>query len=240
VIEEYYNNFYQELSKLDEMGNTFSKIEKFLPVLKGNEKIIDIGCGHGGVSSELIKRGFEVYGVEINDEAIISLKEKGFKVFKKDINKPLHIEEKFDIVLILDVLEHLFDPLFLLNEGKKITKQGGAIIINVPLYFDILDRFKIFFTGSIISIDNLCYGEEIYKKFRSFNYDHIRFFRPKEVIEMGEKLRLKPEKIGYNPSSYMGKNIFLRSILRLFINKYTVKINPNILAHSMKIMWRVN
>lgn len=240
MIEEYYNNFYQELSKLDETGNTFSKIEKFLPVLKGNEKIIDIGCGHGGVSSELIKRGFEVYGVEINDEAIISLEEKGFKVFKKDINKPLNIEEKFDIVLILDVLEHLFDPFFLLNEAKKITKQGGAIIINVPLYFDILDRFKIFFTGSIISIDNLCYGEEIYKKFRSFNYDHIRFFRPKEVIEMGEKLGLKIDKIEYSAAGYFGKSSLLRLLVRLFINKYTVKISPNILSHSVKIRWRLN
>jgi 2-polyprenyl-3-methyl-5-hydroxy-6-metoxy-1,4-benzoquinol methylase len=239
-IEEYYNNFYKELSRLDEIGNTFSKIEDFLPILEGNEKIIDLGCGHGGVSHELIKRGFDVYGVEINDEAIISLEQKGFKVFKKDINKPLNIEEKFNIVLILDVLEHLFDPFFLLNEAKKITKRGGAIIINVPLYFDILDRLKIFFTGSIISLDNLCYGEKNYLKFRSYNYDHIRFFRPKEIIEMGNNLGFKIDRIEYGPSGYYGKHRFIRLMVRLFINKYSVKIYPNILAHSMKIRWRMN
>lgn len=239
-VGEYYNKFYKELSRLDELGNTFSKIENFLPILKGNEKIIDIGCGHGSVSHELIKRGFEVYGVEINDEAIVSLEQKGFKIFRKDINKPLNIEEKFDVVLILDVLEHLFDPFFLLNEAKKITKQGGAIIINVPLYFDILDRFKILFTGSVISLDNLCYGQENYKKFRSYNYDHIRFFRPKEVIEMGESLGLKAEKIEYGATGYFGKYRIIRLLIRLFINKYTVNVNPNIFAHSMKIRWRLN
>ena len=71
--EEYYNGFYKELSKLDELSNTFEKIESFLPELKGNENIVDIGCGHGGVCHELIKQGFDVSGIEINQDAIKSL-----------------------------------------------------------------------------------------------------------------------------------------------------------------------
>ena len=239
-MDDYYNGFYKELSKLDELGNTFSKIEAFLPELKGNEKIIDIGCGHGGVSHELIKRGFDVYGVEINDDAIASLKTKGFNVFKKDITKPLEIELMFDIVLILDVLEHLFDPWSLLNEAKKITNKGGVIIIKVPLYFDFIDRLKILCTGSVISMDNLCYGEENYKKFRSYNYDHIRFFRSKDVLEMGESLGLIIDKIEYGATGYSGKSKIVKLFAKLIANKYTVNINPNLLAHSIKIRWKAN
>lgn len=241
MIEDYYNSFYKELSKLDEEGNTFDKIKNFLPKLNGNEKFLDIGCGHDSVSEELIKRGFSVTGVEINEDAINSLKQKGFKVLKKDITKPLEIYDKFDIVMLLDVLEHVFDPLFLLNEAKKVTKKkgGGCIIVTIPLYFDILDRFKILFTGSVISMDNLCYGEENYKKFRSYNYDHIRFFRPYEIIEMGDILNLKVDKIEYSPTSYIG-NKLIKIFVRLIANKYTVKLNPNLLAHSMKIRWRIN
>ena len=157
-VEEYYNNFYKELSKLDEQGNTFSKIEDFLPTLKGNETFLDIGCGHGGVASELIQRGYKVSGIEINKDAIKSLKSKGFEVFIKDISKPLELNKKFDVVMILDVLEHLFDPNFLLKEAKNAINSDGTIIVTVPLYFDIVDRFKILFTGSVISVDNLCYG----------------------------------------------------------------------------------
>jgi len=239
-VEEYYNGFYKELSKLDEAGNAFSKIESFLPTLVGNEKIIDIGCGHGGVSHELIKKGFKVYGVEINNDAIHSLESKGFKVLKKDITSPLEIDEVFDVVLILDVLEHVFDPYFLLKEAVNITKRGGVLVITVPLYFDIIDRFKILYTGSVISMDNLCYGEDIYKNFRSYNYDHIRFFRPKEVFEMGERLDLKVEKIEYGATGYYGKSKILKLLIRLIANKYTVNINPNLFAHSLKIRWRVN
>lgn len=240
LYENYYNDFYKELSRLDEVGNTFKKVENFLPILKGKEKILDIGCGHGGVSHELIKRCFEVWGLEINDEAIKSLEHKGFKTLKRDITKPLNINEKFDIILILDVLEHLFDPLFLLHQAKNILNKKGVLIINVPLYFDILDRIKILFTGSIISMDNLCYGKAIYKKFRSYNYDHIRFFRPKEVIEMGKSLGFKVDKIEYGTTGYFGKSKIIKLLIRLFINRYTVNINPNILAHSMKIRWRLD
>ena len=238
-IEDYYNNFYKELSKLDEAGNAFSKIERFLPILRGDEEFLDLGCGHGGVSGELIKRGHKVSGIEINKDAIESLKSKGFEVFHKDISKPLELDKKFDVVMMLDVLEHMFDPYALLKEAKQTVKKGGVVIVMVPLYFDIVDRLKILFTGSVISMDNLCYGKKNYLKFRSYNYDHIRFFRPKEVIEMGQGLGLKVDRIEYEATSYGGNKI-LRLLFKLLSNKYTVNLNPNLLAHRMKIRWKID
>ena len=238
--EEYYNGFYKELSKLDELSNTFEKIKSFLPELKGNESIVDIGCGHGGVCHELIKQGFDVSGIEINQDAIKSLKEKGFKILQSDITKPFDIVDRFNIVCILDVLEHLFDPYLLLKEAKKITKKDGYIIVMIPLYFDIVDRFKILFTGSVISMDNLCYGKEHYSKFRSYNYDHIRFFRPSDIFEMGESLGLKVDKVEYNVTGYGGSNFIFKVLTKLIANKYTVNLNPNLFAHRMKIRWKVD
>jgi O-antigen biosynthesis protein len=239
-MNEYYNGFYKELSRLDELGNNFSKIQDFLPNLKGDEKIIDIGSGHGGVCEELVKRGYSVSAVEINSEAIESLKKKNFKVLECDITKPLNLKDKYDIVLILDVLEHLFDPYLLLKESKDIVKKDGYIIITVPLYFDIVDRFKILFTGSVISMDNLCYGSAHYSKFRSYNYDHIRFFRPKDLLEMGSNAGLMVDKIEYRVTGYGGRNIILRLLTKIIANKYTVNLNPSLLAHSMKIRWKIN
>lgn len=238
-IESYYNDFYRDLSIIDEAANHFNKIESLLPNLNGEETFLDIGCGHGGVCSELINKGFNVSGIEINDEAIDSLKSKGFKTYHRDITKPLNINYKFDIILILDVLEHLFDPLHLLNEAKNITKPNGYIIVTIPLYFDIIDRLKILFTGSIISMDNLCYGKDIYLKFRSYNYDHIRFFRPKDIYEIGDKLDLFVDKIEFTSATYMGESIFLKYLFKIIANKYTVNFNPNLLAHVMKIRWKV-
>ena len=239
IVEKYYNEFYAELAEIDAKGNDFSKIKTILPELSGNETFLDIGSGYGTVTEELIKKGFKVYAVEINKKAIEILRQKGFIVYERDITKPLDIDQKFDIALLLDVLEHVFDPLRLLNETKYLIKKGGYIIVSVPLYFDIIDRIKILLTGSIISLDNLCYGKELYKKFRSYNYDHIRFFRPKEVLELGDILGLELEKIEYFPTTYFGNSKFLKLIIRLFSNKYTVKLRPELLAHNMKVRWRV-
>tara|TARA_B110000008_G_scaffold278224_1_gene321414 strand:+ start:1103 stop:1831 length:729 start_codon:yes stop_codon:yes gene_type:complete len=237
-FDEYYNGFYKELSKIDEKGNSFKKIESFLPELEGNEEFLDIGCGHGAVSSDLIKQGYEVSAIEINKDAIKSLENKGFIVYEKDISKPLNLSKKFDVVLILDVLEHLFDPYSLLKETTKLLKKDKYLIVTIPLYFDIFDRFKILFTGSVISMDNLCYGVVNYRKFRSYNYDHIRFFRPKDILEMSENLGLKVDKIEYKASGYGGDSKIMGLIFRLIANKYTIKINPNLFAHSMKIRWK--
>jgi len=238
-IKSYYNDFYRELSVIDEEANNFNKIKYFLPKLLGDEHFLDIGCGHGGVCSELINKGFNVSGIEINDEAINSLQTKGYKTYRRDITKPLNINSKFDIIFILDVLEHLFDPVQLLQEAKNITKINGYIIVTIPLYFDIIDRLKILFTGSIISMDNLCYGKDIYLKFRSYNYDHIRFFRPKDIFEIGERLDLYADKIEFTSAIYMGESIFLKYLFKIIANKYTVNFSPNLLAHSMKIRWQV-
>ena len=238
-IENYYNSFYRELSIIDELANNFEKIECFLPLLHGSETFLDIGCGHGGVSSELIKKGYNVTGIEINDEVINKLQGKGFKTYLRDITKPLNINSKLDIILILDVLEHIFDPVNLLKEAKKIANYNGYIIVTIPLYFDIIDRLKILFTGNIISMDNLCYGKDNYLKFRSYNYDHIRFFRPKDILEIGERLDLFVDKIEFTSTAYMGESRFIKLLFKIIANKYTVNYSPNLLAHSMKIRWKV-
>ena len=125
VFESYYNDFYKELSKIDMQNNSFSKIEDMLPKLYGNEEFLDIGCGYGSVSYELIKKGFSVSGVEINNDALKVLLDRGFKIYKKDISEPLNINERFNVVLLLDVLEHVFDPMRLLEESVKLIKQDN-------------------------------------------------------------------------------------------------------------------
>ena len=88
-------------------------------------------------------------------------------------------------------------------------------------------------------MDNLCYGRDNYIKFRSYNYDHIRFFRPKDIFEIGESLNLFVDKIEYTPTTYLGESRMLNLLFKIIANKYTVNYNPSLLAHSMKIRWKV-
>ena len=232
---KYYNEFYSEVAKIDALHNNFKKIEDFLPQLKQDSRILDVGCGYGSVSSELVKRGYDVYGMEINADALQSLRKKGFQVIETDINRSFGVPDdfKFDLILILDVLEHVFDPLFILEESQKRLSENGTIIISVPLYFDLFDRIRVLFTGSIISYDNLCYGKEIYRRFRSYNYDHIRFFSPRDMPEMLSAASLKAEAVKYN--SLLGYGFFTRAISRVLARAFLIRKFPGLLAHSMLI-----
>jgi 2-polyprenyl-3-methyl-5-hydroxy-6-metoxy-1,4-benzoquinol methylase len=234
VFEEYYNTFYKKLAEIDAKGNTFSKIENFLPDLPNNAKVLDIGCGFGSVSHELVKRGFDVYGIEINEEAKAELKRKGIKVLEHDISKPFAmIGDSYDLVLLLDILEHVFDPLFLMKEAYSVLNHNGEMIISVPLYFDLIDRFRILFTGSIISYDNICYGRELYNRFRSYNYDHIRFFRPNDIFEMCNFLGMTIQKYQYSP--FWGIGVITKVLRKILVNKYTLHMAPGLFAHGMMV-----
>src|SRR6266702_6019567 len=76
---DYYNTFYRGLARIDERHNTPAKIADFLPPQPPGARIIDIGCGHGSVSQNLVTLGHEVYGMEINREAVESLRQKGIR-----------------------------------------------------------------------------------------------------------------------------------------------------------------
>ena len=237
-IENYYNSFYSELSLIDANENNFDKISDLLPELVGSEEILDLGCGYGSVCGQLVKQGYSVTGVDLNDDALTSLEKGGFHTLKGDISKPLNLEKKYDIVLLLDIMEHVFLPEVVLSQAKDYIQDTGFILMTVPLYFDILDRLKILFTGSIISLDNWGYGKRIYRNFRSYNYDHIRFFRPSDIFEMGKKVGLVPDKIIWEPVVYPNPGI-LHYLIKIIINKRTVKLNPDLLAHRLKVRWKI-
>lgn len=232
--QEYYNNFYSELAILDAKGNNFDKIKDIVPTLKKGSNVLDVGCGYGNVSEVFVKQECNVYGIEINDAALIELESKGINPLKIDISQDFSLDNKFDLILLLDILEHVFDPAKLLINCRKLLKDEGTMIISIPLYFDILDRLRILFTGSIISYDNLCYGKDFYRRFRSYNYDHIRFFKIKEINELLNTLDLRIRKTVFTPIWNVGG--YSKIFHYLALNKLLLNWKPNLFAHSVRIV----
>ena len=102
-------------------------------------KILDAGCGNGGLSRKLQPFGI-VTALDINDTAIRLAKEKGLKkVIKASVERLPFADESFDIVLSLDVLYHkkVKDDEKALREAKRVLKTGGLLILRLPA-FEIL------------------------------------------------------------------------------------------------------
>lgn len=102
----------------------------------GNAKktILEIGCGPGHLIEKLGSLGHEVYGIEINEIAIIEAKTRDLKVLNLQIEEYCsHFGRNFfDIIIFFHVLEHLEKPIEFLNEINKLLTLDGRILFSVP------------------------------------------------------------------------------------------------------------
>jgi SAM-dependent methyltransferase len=100
-------------------------------------KIIDIGCGGGGMMNFLRQRGIkDVSGIDVSPEAINYCNKRGLtEVVVADAQKNIPFPSgTFDVVMASDVLEHLQDPLLALGEWKRLLKPGGHLVVFVPAF----------------------------------------------------------------------------------------------------------
>ena len=67
------------------------------------------------------------------------------------------MKQKFDVILLADVVEHIFNPGLVLQEAKKLLNPEGEIIISVPNSFGIVRFIKSFFRYEQVHPDHLAY-----------------------------------------------------------------------------------
>ncbi len=101
-----------------------------VPVQKG--KLLDIGCGIGWVVKEANTRGFVASGIDTNPEYVSA----GKKYLKVNlIHSSLEnfkTKQKFDVVVLKHVLEHIIDPQDFLAKVKKLVAPKGYIMVSCP------------------------------------------------------------------------------------------------------------
>ena len=103
-------------------------------LLKPNSKILDAGCGTGG-NIETLARFGDVIGVDNSPEAIKFCEKRGFEnVQLKNIENTGFSDNSFDLIVALDILEHLENDIDALKEFHRILKEDGYILISVPAY----------------------------------------------------------------------------------------------------------
>lgn len=110
-------------------------------------RVLDIGCGVGGVLGYFRTNGHAVYGCDFVPDYIEHARRKvpqgdfrvgGLEQFRDD--------ETFDLVILSDVVEHLRDPLALLRDMRRVLHPGSLVFVNVPGVFGISNfRFRCSF-----------------------------------------------------------------------------------------------
>jgi 2-polyprenyl-3-methyl-5-hydroxy-6-metoxy-1,4-benzoquinol methylase len=100
---------------------------------KPNQRLLDIGCGGGAFVKLACGRGLDAYGMETTEEALrIADETTGGRTLRCSEEDLIRQGEKFDIVTLFHVLEHLPDPVRYLRSIRRLLQDTGQLIVQVP------------------------------------------------------------------------------------------------------------
>jgi SAM-dependent methyltransferase len=102
--------------------------------LPAKARILDAGCGSGRFMVELAKLG-TVTGVELSETSVALARKRALgEVIAGSVLEMPFADDRFDLAVSLDVIEHLEDDLAALRELRRTIAPGGALLVTVPAY----------------------------------------------------------------------------------------------------------
>jgi SAM-dependent methyltransferase len=111
-------------------------LDRHFPKSEGARKhrILDVGCGTGTLLKYFSRYGV-AQGVDMDEDAIAFCHMRGAHRVQKVGPLPLPFDDNtFDLITILDVLEHIDDDEGTLRELYRILRPGGMLMVSVPAY----------------------------------------------------------------------------------------------------------
>ena len=109
-------------------------MKKLTDMVLKSTTILDMGCGEGTRLNKLVTKNQKGYGIDISSKAIKIAKRQypqlNFKM--GDLEKLPFDDNKFDLVYSAFVFEHLDNPEKVINEGIRVLKRGGQLLIVAP------------------------------------------------------------------------------------------------------------
>jgi len=151
------------------------KLLKLLPKGQLNLRVLDIGCGNGFMASRVAEKGFEVIGIDSSRDGIIiaekSYPNVNFKIASA-YDELIDLVGEVDIVIVADVIEHLYSPKTLMRNINSVLKPGGMLIISTPYH------------GYIKNLALSVFNKWDYHHTVNWEGGHIKFFSEKTLREL--------------------------------------------------------
>ena len=110
----------------------FEKRLKVIGQYAKKGSLLDIGCNIGTFMQVAESQGWKTIGIDINRSAVIYAKKKGLNVFSSAIEHAKLKKSYFDVIMMNDVVEHLENPVEVLEKIKAWLKKDGILFIATP------------------------------------------------------------------------------------------------------------
>jgi 2-polyprenyl-3-methyl-5-hydroxy-6-metoxy-1,4-benzoquinol methylase len=163
-----------------------TRIKKCIRIIKNLDKgtFLDIGCSTGEWGEYWLKKGWDVFGVDIDTMHLREAENKGLKASYCDLNKDKlpFSDSFFDLIFAGEVIEHLIDTDGFINELYRCLKPGGHILITTPNLVSFENRLRMLFGIYPVWVDYRLQGS-----------GHVRAYTPtvlkRQLRSSGFKIR---------------------------------------------------
>jgi len=152
--------------------------------LDGKTKILDLGCGMGEFDDILkeINNDFKIICIDGVDTFVSKIKQRGYECYRIDLEDMVlpFKDNEFDLIISLDVIEHLWNTENYLHEIGRVLKHSGHAIFTTINY----NWWKYRFQHLIGNFDKYTYKSR-HKKFytvQSIKNELEKYFNIKKII----------------------------------------------------------
>ena len=145
------------------------------------KKVLDIACGGGLASEEMAKLGANVVGVDASEKAIAVAKnhaQGGDLDIDYRVGTSGDVKGKFDVVLALEVIEHVPCKRAFIQDAAARVKKGGSLVISS------VNRTAMSYALAIVA------AEYILRWVPRGTHDWKKFPKPSEVSKIAEEFEL--------------------------------------------------
>lgn len=148
-------------------------VRRFLDALPPTARILDVGCGEGLLVEEYRTQGRDITGLDLHYESPA--------VRRGDITRLPFESGTFDVVLALDVIEHLnfTDQSLAVVEIERVLAAGGQFLVTVPNLAHFSSRLAFLLTGRLLRTSNIERhpGDRPYAEYRRLFGQHFKLER---------------------------------------------------------------
>jgi len=164
--------------------------KKVLEWIGENKTVLEVGCHTGNLAKWLKRCSCHVTGIDINKNAIQIASKYLDVAIEADIENnetwQKFFGEKYEIITLMHVLEHLVNPWDTLKRILKFLAPGGTIIIALPNICNAKDRF------------NITWGKFVYTEIGVLDRTHLHFFTQDSARELIRSVKLQIDEY-YSP-----------------------------------------
>lgn len=167
-----------------DLSNRNNSHTLMVELVGGTKRVLDVGCATGYLAQALVERGCTVSGVELDGESAEEARTHLERLVIGDLETMDLAEafgdDRFDVIVFGDVLEHLRDPLPVLRNAKALLADRGSVVASIPNVAH----------GSVRLA--LLAGRFDYQDLGLLDSTHVRFFTRSSVEDLFREAGMVP------------------------------------------------